>query len=82
MTMVIRKRQQERLEREANELCSQLKKAEKAEALAREKEQKDKAKRYSQCITGGRFLKQLRGVTLVEAKKEKEVDENGRYCER
>ena len=63
--------EQERLEREANELSSQLKKAEKAEALACEKEQKDKAKRYSQHITGGRFLKQLRAVTLVEAKKRK-----------
>ena len=63
--------EQERLEREANELSSQLKKAEKAEALAREKEQKDKAKRYSQRITGGRFLKQPRPVTLVETRKRK-----------
>ena len=63
--------EQERLEREANELTSQPKKAERAEALAREKEQKDKAKRYSQQITGGCFLKQLKAVTLVEAKKRK-----------
>ena len=63
--------EQERLEREANELSSQLKKAEKAEALAHEKDQKDKAKRYSQCITGGRFLKQPRAVTLVETRKRK-----------
>ena len=63
--------EQERLEREANELTSQPKKAERAEALAREKEQKDKVKRYSQQITGGRFLKQLKAVTLVEAKKRK-----------
>ena len=48
-----------------------MKKAEKAEALAREKEQKDKAKRYSQRITGGCFLKQPRAVTLVETKKRK-----------
>ena len=36
--------EQERLEREANELTSQLKKAERAEAQAWEKEQQDKAK--------------------------------------
>ena len=63
--------EQERLEREADELTSQLKKAERAEAQAWEKEQKDKAKRYSQRITSGRFLKQPRAVTLVEAKKRK-----------
>ena len=63
--------EQERLEREADELTSQLKKAERAEAQAREKEQKDKAKQYSQRITSGWFLKQPRAVTLVEAKKRK-----------
>ena len=63
--------EQERLEREADELTSQLKKAERAEAQAREKEQWDKAKRYSQRITGGRFLKQPKAVTLVETKKRK-----------
>ena len=63
--------EQEKLEREAGELTSQLKKAERAEAQAREKEQKDKAKRYSQRITSGRFLKQPKAVTLVEAKKRK-----------
>ena len=63
--------EQERLEREANELSSQLKKAERAEAHACEKDQRDKAKRYSQHITGGHFLKQLKAVTLVETKKRK-----------
>ena len=63
--------EKERLEREANELTSQLKKAERAETQAWEKEQKDKAKQYSQRITGGRFLKQPRAVTLVETKKRK-----------
>ena len=63
--------EQERLERETNELTSQLKKAERAGALVREKDQKDKAKRYSQRIAGGRFLKQPKTVTLVEAKKRK-----------
>ena len=63
--------EQERLEREADELTSQLKKAERVEAQAWEKEQKDKAKRYSQRITSGWFLKQPRAMTLVEAKKRK-----------
>ena len=63
--------EQEKLEREAGELTSQLKKAERAEAQAREKDQKDKAKCYSQRITSGRFLKQARAVTLVETKKRK-----------
>ena len=63
--------EQERLEREVDELTSQLKKAERAEAQAREKEQKDKAKWYSQRITSGGFLKQPKAVTLVEAKKRK-----------
>ena len=63
--------EQERLEREANELSSQLKKAERAEAQVHDKDQRDKAKRYSQHITGGCFLKQPKAVTLVEAKKRK-----------
>ena len=52
-------------------MTSQLKKAERAETQAREKEQKEKAKRYSQRITSGRFLKQPWAVTLVESKKRK-----------
>ena len=63
--------EQERLEREADELTSQLKKAERAEAQAWEEEQKDKAKWYSQRITSGQFLKQPKAVMLVEAKKRK-----------
>ena len=63
--------EQERLEREADELTSQLKKAERAETQAWEKEQRDKAKRYSQRITSGCFLKQPRAMTLVEAIKRK-----------
>ena len=63
--------EQEKLEREAGELTIQLKKAERAEAQAREKEQKDKAKRYSQRITSGKYLKQPKAVTLVETKKRK-----------
>ena len=60
--------EQEKLEREAGELTSQLKKAERAEAQAREKDQKDRAKCYSQRITSGRFLKQAKAVRLVETK--------------
>ena len=63
--------EQEKLERETEELTSQLKKVERAETQAREKEQKNKAKRYSQRITSGWFLKQPKAVTLVEAKKRK-----------
>ena len=63
--------EQEKLEREAGELTSQLKRAERAEARAQEKEQKDKAKRYSQRITSGKFMKKPRAVTLVETKKRK-----------
>ena len=64
---------QEQLERETDELTSQLKKAERAEAQALEKDQKDKAKRYSQRITSGKFLKKPRAVTLVETKKWKSM---------
>ena len=63
--------EQERLEWETEELSSQLKKAERAEIQAREKEQKDKAKCYTQQITSGWFLKQPKAVTLVESKKRK-----------
>ena len=63
--------EQERLECEANKLSSQLKKAERAEAQVHDKDQWDKAKWYSQRITGGRFLKQPKAITLVETKKRK-----------
>ena len=63
--------EQERLEREANELSSQLKKAERAEAQVRDKEERDKAKRYGKCIAEGRYLKQPKAVTLVETRKRK-----------
>ena len=65
--------EQEKLEREASELTSQLKKGEQAEAQAREKDQKNKAKRYSQRIMSGKFLKQAKAVTLVETKKRKSM---------
>ena len=62
---------QEKLEREAGELTSQLRKAERVEAQAQEKDQKDKAKCYSQRITSGKFLKKPKAMTLVETKKRK-----------
>ena len=65
--------EQEKLEREAGELSSQLKKAERVEAQAREKDQKDRAKRYSQRITSGKFLKQAKAMMLVETKKRKSM---------
>ena len=63
--------EQERLEHEADKLSSQLKKAEREEAQACDKDQRDKAKWYSQRITGGCFLKQPKAITLVETKKRK-----------
>ena len=65
--------EQEKLEQEAGELSSQLKKVERAEAQAREKDQKDKAKCYSQRITSGKFLKQAKAMTLVETRKRKSM---------
>ena len=63
--------EQEKLEHEANELSSQLKKAERAEAQACDKEERDKAKRYSTHILEGCYLKQPKAVTLVQTKKRK-----------
>ena len=63
--------EQESLECEANELSSQLKKAQRAEAQAPDKEEWDKAKRYSTRILEGRYLKQPKAVTLVQTKKRK-----------
>ena len=69
----IEETEQEKLEWEAGELTSQLKKVERAEAQAREKDQKDRAKHYSQRITSGKFLKQAKAMTLVETKKRKSM---------
>ena len=63
--------EQEKLEHEANKLSSQLKKVERAEAQAHDKEERDKANRYSTHISEGRYLKQLKAVTLVQTKKRK-----------
>ena len=69
----IEETEQEKLEWEASELTSQLRKAERAEAQAQEKDQKDKAKCYSQRIMSGKFLKKKKAVTLVETKKRKSM---------
>ena len=53
------------------ELQSELQKTERAAAAAQDKIERDRAKRYSQRITGGRFLKQPKAVTLVPTKKKK-----------
>ena len=63
--------EEERLEHEANELSSQLKKAERAEAQAHDKDERNKAKRYGKHIAEGRYLKQPKAVTLVQMKKRK-----------
>ena len=63
--------EQERLEHEANELSSQLKKVERAEAQACDKDEWDKAKRYDKRIVEGHYLKQPKAVTLVQTKKRK-----------
>ena len=59
------------MEREANKLSSQLKKAERAEAQAHDKDKQDKSKRYGKCIAEGCYLKQPKVVTLVQTKKRK-----------
>ena len=63
--------EEERLEREANKLSSELKKAERPEAQARDKEERDKAKWYGKCIAEGCYLKKPKAVTLVETRKRK-----------
>ena len=62
---------EQRLQRETVQLQSKLQKTERAAAAAQNKIEREKAKRYSQRITGGRFLKQPKAVTLVAAKKKK-----------
>ena len=69
----IEETEQEKLKREAGRLTSQLRKAEQVEAQAQEKDQKDKAKHYSQRITSGKFLKKPKAVTLVKTKKRKSM---------
>ena len=59
------------MEHEANKLSSQLKKVERAETQACDKDEWDKAKRYGKRIAEGHYLKQPKVVTLVQTKKRK-----------
>ena len=61
----------EQLERETRELESELWKTEKAAEKARDKEERDKAKRFSERIRSGVFLKQPKAISLVQAKKKR-----------
>ena len=63
--------EEQRLKREMVQLESELQKTERAAAAAQNKIEREKAKRYSQWITGGQFLKQPKAVTLVATKKKK-----------
>ena len=61
--------EEQRIKRETVQLQSELQKTEQAMAAAQDKIEREKAKCYSQRITGGRFLKQPKAVTLVATKK-------------
>ena len=63
--------EKEQLERETRELESELRKTEKAAEKARDKEERDKAKRFSERIRSGVFLKQPKAISLVQAKKKR-----------
>ena len=55
------------------QLESQLKKAERAEALAHNREEHKKAAEFSKWFQGGKFLKQPQVVTLVKTKKKRKM---------
>ena len=63
--------EEQRFKRETVELQSELQKTERATAAAQDKRERDRAKCYSQRITGGQFLKQPKAVTLVATTKKK-----------
>ena len=63
--------EKEQLEREMRELESELRKTEKAAENARDKEEREKATRFSKRIQSGVFLKQPKAVSLVQAKKKR-----------
>ena len=63
--------EKEQLEWETRELESELRKTEKAAEKARDKEERDKAKRFSERIPSGVFLKQPKAASLVQAKKKR-----------
>ena len=63
--------EKEQLKRETRELQSALTKTEKAAEKARDKEEREKAKRFSKRIQSGVFLKQPKAVSLVQTKKKR-----------
>ena len=63
--------EKEQLERETRELQSELRKTERAVEKARDKEEREKAKRFSKRIQSGVFLKQPQAVSLVQTKKKR-----------
>ena len=65
------KTEQQKLEREVGELTSQLKKVERAKEQARDKEERNKARRFSARIMAGCYMKPPKAVTLVETRKRK-----------
>ena len=60
--------EKEQLERETRELESELWKTEKAVEKARDKEEREKAKRFSERICSRVFLKQPKAISLVPTK--------------
>ena len=63
--------EKEELERETRELESELRKTERAAEKARDKEEREKATRFSKRIQSGVFLKQPKAVSLVQTKKKR-----------
>ena len=63
--------EKEQLERETRELESDLRKAERAAEKARDKEEREKATRFSKRIQSGVFLKQPKAVSLLQMKKKR-----------
>ena len=63
--------EKEQLERETRELESELRKTERAAEKARDKEEREKAIRFSKRIQSGVFLKQPKAVSLVQTKKKR-----------
>ena len=63
--------EKEQLERETRELESELRKTERAAEKARDKEEREKATRFSKRIQSGVFLKQPKAVSLVQTKKKR-----------
>ena len=63
--------EKEQLEQETRELQSELRKTEKAAEKVRDKEERDKAKRFSERIRSGVFLRQPKAISLIQAKKKR-----------